>query len=64
MTDANKQVILERRRKEAFDDVYEAFVETLPSEFNEELWKNITLKADESIKTRNFFEIYDEHCKW
>ena len=64
MTDANKQVILERRRKEAFDDVYEAFVETLPSEFNEELWKNITLKADESIKTRNFFEIYEEYCKW
>lgn len=61
LTDANKQVILERRRKEAFDDVYEAFVATLPSEFNEALWDSIEVRADESIKTNSFFEVYENY---
>lgn len=64
LTDANKQVILERRRKEAFDDVYEAFIATLPSELNEELWNSIRVEPKEEIKTDSFFEVYEEYCKW
>ncbi len=64
LTDENKQVILERRRKEAFDDVYEAFVETLSSEFNQELWDSIEIEADANIKTKSFFETYEKFCKW
>lgn len=64
LTDENKQVILERRRKEAFDDVYEAFVETLSSQFNQELWDGIEIQADDKIKTKSFFETYEKFCKW
>lgn len=64
LTDANKQVILERRRKEAFNDVYDAFVATLPSELNEELWDSIEIQVDEEIQTKSFFEVYEEYCKW
>ena len=64
LTDQNKQSILERRRKEAFDDVYDAFVETLNSELNEELWDSIQVTADEKIQTKSFFETYEKYCKW
>lgn len=64
LTDENKQVILERRRKEAFDDVYDAYVETLSSEFNEELWNSIHVEANEKLKTKSFFETYEKYCKW
>lgn len=64
LTDANKQTILERRRKEAFDDVYDAFVNTLPSELNEELWDSVEIQVGSEIQTKSFFEVYEEYCKW
>lgn len=64
LTDANKQVILERRRKEAFDDVYDAFVETLSSEFNEELWDSIQIETGGKLETKSFFEVYEKYCTW
>lgn len=64
LTDANKQVILERRRKEAFDDIYDKFIATLPSEFNEELWESIKLEPNSEVTTKSFFETYEEYCNW
>lgn len=64
LTDANKQVILDRRRQEAFDDVYEAFIETLPSKMNEKLWDSIEVRVSDEIQTRSFFEVYEEYCRW
>lgn len=64
LTDANKQVILERRKQEAFDDVYDAFIETLPSELNEELWDSVKIEVSEEIQTRSFFEVYEEYCRY
>ncbi len=64
LTDANKQVILERRRKEAFDDVYESYIATLSSDLNEELWDSVEIQPNEEIQTKSFFEIYEEYCKW
>lgn len=62
LTDANKQIILEKRRKEAFEDVYEAYIATIPSEFNEELWNSIEVEINEEIQTKSFFEVYEEYC--
>ncbi len=64
LTDANKQQILEQRRKEAFNDVYDAFVATLSSRFNEELWDSVRVEASEEIQTDSFFEVYEEYCKF
>lgn len=64
LTEANKKVILERRRKESFDDVYEAFVTTLSSELNEELWNSVHVEASEEIQTDSFFETYAKYCAW
>lgn len=63
LTDANKQVILEKRRKEAFEDVYEEFIARIPSVFNEELWESVKLEVSDEIKTNSFFDIYESYCE-
>lgn len=63
-TDDNKSVILEKRRKEAFDDVYMEFLDTLSSEFNEEVWKKVKVEVNEEVKTDSFFEVYEKYCNW
>lgn len=63
-TDANKSVILENRRKEAFDDVYQEFITNLPSEFNEKIWDKVRVEINEEVKTDNFFQVYEKYCNW
>ena len=60
-TDANKLKIVEERRREAFGQEYDAFVETLARSLNEKLWDEITLIHDEEVITSDFFEVYAEY---
>ena len=62
LTQANKSNIVEKREKEAFDDVYNEFVSGLSSGLNDKLWDAIELTTDGSIKTDDFFEIFEKHC--
>lgn len=63
-TDDDKSVILEKRRKEAFDDVYMEFLDTLSSEFNEQVWEQVKVEVNQEVKTDSFFEVYEKHCDW
>lgn len=63
-TDINKSVILEKRRKEVFDDVYQAFLEELPSEYYENVWEKVEVKVTPEVKTDSFFEVYEKYCNW
>ncbi len=63
-TDDNKSVILEERRKEAFDDVYQGFLKDLPSEFNEELWDGVKVELNKELTTDSFFQVYEKYCTW
>ncbi len=60
-TDANKIKIVEQRREEAFGQEYDAYVETLTRNLNEELWNTVNFIHDEEVTTQNFFEIYTEY---
>ena len=60
-TDANKLKIVEERRKEAFGQEYDAFVETLVRGLNEKLWDEITLIHDDEVATSDFFQVYAEY---
>lgn len=65
-TDANKIKIVEQRREKAFGQEYDAYVETLTRNLNEELWNTVNFIHDDDVTTKNFFEIYaayfgDEH---
>lgn len=60
-TDANKVKIVEQRREEAFGQEYDAYVETLTRNLNEELWETVNFIHDEDVKTQSFFEVYAEY---
>lgn len=60
-TDANKIKIVEKRKEEVFGQEYEAFVDTLTRDLNEELWEKVTLVEDDEVTTSDFFRIYYEY---
>lgn len=59
-TDANKEKIVEKRKKEAFNQVYDEFVSSMLRNLNEELWDSVNLQFDEKIVTGDFFQVYNE----
>ena len=62
LTEANKSNIVEKREKEAFDDVYNQFVAGLNSSINKDMWDELTLDTTDGIQTDSFFEIVEKHC--
>lgn len=62
LTEANKRNIVEKREKEAFDDVYNEFISGLSTNLNEELWNSLELNTGEEIKTDRYFEVFLKHC--
>ena len=61
LTEANKENIIVKRRKEQFDDKYIEFVETSQFELNESVWDDIRVDTSGDIKTRSFFEVYEKY---
>lgn len=59
-TDANKLKIVEERRSEVFGREYDAFVDTLVRNLNEQLWQEITLVHDSQVHTDDFFSVYEQ----
>ena len=59
-TDANKEKIVEKRKKEAFNQVYDDFVSTQLRNMNDKLWDEVSLVADEEVTTSSFFQIYND----
>jgi len=60
-TDLNKIKILEERRREAFSEEYDSYVQALTRHMNEELWQEITLLHDSQITTSDFFDVFAEY---
>lgn len=59
-TDANKLKIVEERRNEVFGREYDAFVDTLVRNLNEQLWQELTLVHDPQVHTDDFFAVYEQ----
>ncbi|MCR5527518.1 MAG: peptidylprolyl isomerase [Lachnospiraceae bacterium] len=63
-TDNNKTRILKQRKKEAFNQVYDEFVQTLHSNLNNELWDKVEFNSgDEDADAEGFFDVYNEIFK-
>ena len=60
-TDGNKVKIVEKRKKEAFDEVYNEYVKTLTSNLNKPLWDSIHYNSSGVVTTTGFFETYDKY---
>ena len=63
LTEVNKVTIVEKREKEAFDDVYNEFVAGLDSRINEDVWEELKLDTTSQIKTDSFIETYETYCE-
>lgn len=62
-TEENKENIIRKRRQEVFTKEYDAFVEGLTRNMNEELWKQIDFIHDKEVKTDSFFVVYNQFIK-
>lgn len=62
LTEANKSNIVEKREKEAFDDVYNEFISSLSSNLNVELWEELELQTDGTLTTNSFFTVFEKYC--
>ncbi len=63
LTEANKVTIVEKREKEAFDDVYNEFVAGLTSYINEDVWAALKVDSTSQVVTDSFFDVYERYCK-
>lgn len=61
LTEANKEIIREKREKEQFEDSYQQFVDSADFQMNDTLWEEITLSGTSDITTDSFFQIYDKY---
>lgn len=61
LTEANKENIVAKRRKEQFDDKFIEFIENSQFELNEKVWEDIKIDTSGEIKTNSFFDVYDKY---
>jgi foldase protein PrsA len=59
-TDRNKITIVEKRRKEVFNEEYSKFVSGLTKNLNESLWESVDFVEDENVTTKSFFDVYKD----
>ncbi|MCR5477400.1 MAG: peptidylprolyl isomerase [Lachnospiraceae bacterium] len=60
-TDENKKNIIEKQRRDTFEEQYNAYVEQLVRNLNEDLWENVELIHDPEVTTSAFFEVYETY---
>lgn len=62
-TDINKQLIVSKRKEEAFVETYDNYIKTLTSSINMDLWNSISYARSEGVSTTTFFDVYDKYFK-
>lgn len=60
-TQANKENIIADEKDKAFKEVYEPYLETLTSEFNDKVWNEIVFTKADNVTTCNFYDIYNNY---
>ena len=60
-TEKNKEIILQQREQEQFNDDYNRFVKNADFELNSQLWDSIDIKGENDLKTNSFFTIYNKY---
>lgn len=59
----NKSIIKSSRAKEAYENTYNSYIESICKEYNKELWDEVDVSDYKDTSTNNFFKIYDEIWK-
>ena len=57
-TDLNKARMVEKKKSDAFNEIYSDFVEDLYTDFNNDLWEEQKIPSGMLDTEENFFEVY------
>lgn len=60
-TQARKDSLYQKRKKAAFDQIYNQFKAENPITFNDDIWEDITFSISDKTTTANFFELYRQY---
>lgn len=60
-TAKNKVDLLINAKEEAFNTEYDSYINTLPSEFNDDVWNAIDFTKESVGTSTNFFDVYNAH---
>ncbi|MBQ4068226.1 MAG: peptidylprolyl isomerase [Lachnospiraceae bacterium] len=60
-TQANKESIIAQEKDKGFKEVYEPFLDSVTSEFNDKVWNEIDFKESKNVTTCNFYDIYNSY---
>ncbi len=61
LTEANKANIIEKRKKEQFDDVFYEFIDNSTFELNEKVWEKVEVDTSGAITTDSYFAVYEKY---
>lgn len=62
LTDVNKIKIVQKREKEAFGDVYDAYSRTIAKKMYQDTWNSLRAERLDELNTDSFFAVYQEYC--
>ena len=60
-TEKNKTILVEKRKKEAFETEYNAFLATLAKNLNETAIAEVSFPVDGQVKSSGFFDLYNKY---
>ncbi|MCR5666873.1 MAG: peptidyl-prolyl cis-trans isomerase [Eubacterium sp.] len=62
-TEENKQLVAQERKTEAFESEYHAYLSSVSTKLNEDVWDQITLVTGDGYESNSFFTTYAKYCE-
>lgn len=59
--DKNREAIIKVRKQEAFNNIYDGYIQGLNSNLNADLWDTVAYTKTNAITTTSFFDVYDTY---
>lgn len=59
--DKNREAIIKVRKQEAFNNIYDGYIQGLNSNLNADLWDTVSYTKTNAITTTSFFDVYDTY---
>ncbi|MCR4807068.1 MAG: peptidylprolyl isomerase [Lachnospiraceae bacterium] len=60
-TDKNREVLIKEKKQEAFNKMYDDYLQNINSNLNGDLWDTIAYRKTDAITTTTFFDVYDTY---
>lgn len=64
LTENNKGAILAKRQEDAFNQIYNPFLNMLSSQLNEKIWDEISLDELKAVSSGEFYKVFEKYCSY